>query len=89
MTEQELREQREHLALRDQFAAAALTGLLATTHDADSRFFLEAEASRTGVTCAETVADLAYTCADAMLARRAQPPADAPAPSTAQTAPSA
>ena len=61
---------REQEALRDQFAAAALTGLLAGDEDAIAVLSLEA------------IADFSYTCADAMLARRA-------APSTAQTAPSA
>ena len=73
----------EQAALRDQFAAAALTGLLA----ADGKI-----ATLNGIVwqtrAPNTVLDVAhvaYACADAMLTRRAQPTA----PSTTQTAPSA
>jgi hypothetical protein len=58
---------REHAALRDQFAAAALTGLLASPPFAPS---FDDEAKR------------AYSYADAMLRQRAQPTADAPAPAS-------
>jgi len=70
MREHELRAAREHAALRDQFAAAALTGLLLNNG---------AITILNGVTVLD-VAYVAYLCADAMLARRAQPTADAPAP---------
>jgi hypothetical protein len=63
----------EIAALRDQFAAAALTGLLAGGRE------YHGEEAR------ESLALYAYACADAMMARRAQPTADAPAP--ASTAP--
>ena len=71
MTDAEIRASWERDALRDQFAAAALTGLLAGDEDAIA------------VLSPAAIADFAYTCADAFLLRRAQPPA----PSTAQTAP--
>jgi len=80
---------REQEALRDQFAAAALTGLLASLADNAGRQVVEEQAAKRSLTPMNFIADLAYNCADAMMARRAQPTADAPAPSTAQTAPSA
>jgi hypothetical protein len=59
--------------LRDQFAAAALTGLLAW--------------DGSHAVSVDHMAAWSYQFADAMLARRAQPTADAPAP--ASTAPAA
>ena len=80
---------REQEALRDQFAAAALTGLLASQADSEARKLIEDEAKRRHITAVVFIVELAYAYADALLARRAQPTADAPAPTTAQTAPRA
>jgi hypothetical protein len=72
-------------ALRDQFAAAALTGLLACVSEAQAQAVMDKQASKARMNAAAYLTDLAYDYADAMMARRAQPTADAPAP--AQTAP--
>ncbi len=63
--------------LRDRFACAALTGLLASA-DAETR-----AAYLNGYLGAVALTNFAYTCADAMMVRRAQQtgaPAPAPAP---------
>lgn len=82
MTDAEIRASWEREALRDQFAAAALTGLLA---DAGLQRTLWAASKSANKPPAFLFALLAYDYADAMMARRAQATADAPAP--ASTAP--
>lgn len=54
------------MTLRDYFAAAALQGTLARGDPLPNRFEFQ------GKTQAECYADMAYTCADAMLAERAK-----------------
>ncbi len=63
--------------LRDKFACAALTGLLACANDEVRAAYINGYLGAVGL------ADFSYTCADAMMARRAHTtgaPAPAPEP---------
>jgi len=72
MSENELRAAHARTVLRDQFAATALTGLLATGADNGARQVIEDESKKRCTTPVRFIAELAYICADAMLERRDQ-----------------